>query len=337
MRISIIILLIFIQKIQAQNLDYCSYHQLINEAEYSYFIEQNVDSCLNYYDVAFRNFDFVFVKDLVIASQIAYFEGKNYRKYIIQAFKFGLKLNHLKDIQLFNLIIDSLLCDKELQNEYEQYRKEYLSTINFPYLLYIYDLYMDDQLHKRYDDIEYEKYLIDKIVNLKQQILKNGFPGNKTIGIDCDNIFTEIGKPKLDLNFQKKKLSKIYSYICTNDGLLAQTITIPFLYHNPCSFCELEDMLIELLKKGEIHPRYIGLIYDNMYSSGKKRLIECKKPNINNGLFMLDPYCKYGLLNFDRKKTNEIRKKWYVAPIEVDEAMKEYENKYGFNFFLRIL
>ncbi|MEZ4908096.1 MAG: hypothetical protein R2771_10780 [Saprospiraceae bacterium] len=337
MRIGIVIMVInlmFLQNFQAQNDDYRNYYKLINRAEYYYFIEHNIDSCFHNYDKAFHNYDFVFVRDLVIASEIAYFEGKEYKKYIIQAFKYGLKLDYLKEIKLFNPIIDSLLNDEELKNEFLSYRKEYLSKINFSYLLFIYDLYLDDQKYKTITD--YETYHLHKLGILKQEIFKYGFPGDKTIGIDCEDIFAEIGKPELDLNF-KKKLNNEYEHVVKfNRDKIFQTNINPFLYHNPNSFCELEDIFLESLKKGEIHPRLIGVFYDNMFCSRKKTFIEYKNYNINEGLFMLNPYCRYDLIYFDRKRINKIREKWFVPPIEVDESMKEYEKKYGFVCFLNL-
>ena len=85
----------------SQSKNYFVYHSLINKAEELFFVQNKLDSSLYYYEKVFSDYDFIFVKDLVNASQIAFYSKKPYKKYIKQAFEQGLKIGYLSEIPLF--------------------------------------------------------------------------------------------------------------------------------------------------------------------------------------------------------------------------------------------
>src|SRR6188472_4413618 len=96
------LLLIVSFKSFSQKTNYIDYHITINKAEELFFLEQKTDSALFYYDKAFKEYDFIFVKDLVNAAQIAIFSNKPYQKYLERGFYYGLKPSHLDNFPLFN-------------------------------------------------------------------------------------------------------------------------------------------------------------------------------------------------------------------------------------------
>jgi len=98
----------------SQKINYLDYHVSINKAEELFFMEKKTDSSLFYYEKAFTEFDFIFVKDLINASQIAAFTNKPYQKYIIRGFDYGLKLSHLENYPLFKNDLFKLKTNKKI-------------------------------------------------------------------------------------------------------------------------------------------------------------------------------------------------------------------------------
>jgi len=90
--------------VKCQNINYFDYHDYINKAEHHYFIDNNVDSSLYYYKKAFSEFNYVFVKDPLIAAQIAFHNNKPFEEYLIRGFEVGLKIEHLAEIEVFDPI-----------------------------------------------------------------------------------------------------------------------------------------------------------------------------------------------------------------------------------------
>jgi len=75
--------------------------------------------------------------------------------------------------------------DFEKTTEYKMIRQNYLASLNFDYLSWIYDLGMEDQIEKRKPD--YAIYTLNYINELVEKIHKNGLPSNRIIGIG-DNL-----------------------------------------------------------------------------------------------------------------------------------------------------
>ena len=55
---------------------YITYYRLINDAERWFFLKKNVDSSLHYYDKAFKQYDFLFIRDIMNVAQISFFAKK---------------------------------------------------------------------------------------------------------------------------------------------------------------------------------------------------------------------------------------------------------------------
>lgn len=314
--------------------DYTLYHQYINKAESYFFLENNVDSCLYYYNLAFDNFDYNFVKDLYNATQIAYFSKKAYKPYLIKGFLYGLKIQHFKNNVLTKPIYESWLCDDSLKEAYRARRAIYLKNIQFDLLLKMYDLGINDQINKNLSRSKYAETKQRDFQILRLYTQQYGFPNATIIGIDDDNIFDEIQKPQYNLQERKKRFNKKLEYYKLHNNNLESSPIIVLLYHNQCSYLEWFSQLRLLIAKGDLHPRNVGILYDAMYrdfDSGD--CIGKNKPNAIDGLFYLDPFCNYKLFNCSKEKTNTIRKQWHIVPLEVDEQKRFYEKRYGFILF----
>ena len=354
--IFIIILSSFISP--SQTLNYNKYHRNINKAEIFFYLDNNVDSCIYYYDKTFEEFkDYIFLRDIINIIQIAYYSKKPYKKYIKKGFRFGLKLEHLKTIPLLSKIYNALTKDNSLLSYYKREREQYLKSINFDYLIKIYKLALQDQVDK--NTKEYGKISTSNIILLKNYTKKYGFPGSKILGIGDSHIFSEVRTEYYDID----NLSKRYNvpYYHADDYILASKYALIVLVHNSCAFTELEKTFKLAITKGEIHPREVGLLYDNIYrkvfSNGKT----CKMPKLENGLFLLNSFTNYYLLGVsleavniknkelnrpiirvdkrDKSKyisindINKKRKEWGIAPLEVDIKKKIFEEKYKFKLF----
>jgi len=223
----------------SQKPDYCIYHGYINTAEKLFFIDNNVDSSLYYYEKAFNSFEFIFVKDLVNAAQIAYYSNKPYKKYIVQGFDFGLKLSHLSSINLFKPVYNDLINDKYLKDEYTIRREKYIKHIDFGLLSLVYKTYIYDQLNKRKNHIEYDGIKYRDLEFWKKTISAKGFPSAKHIGIDDKTIFAEIGKPDQDIDNLKLKYSNNLKYLsCPKANFFFLPLKVQF-WQAPPSFPHL--------------------------------------------------------------------------------------------------
>jgi hypothetical protein len=194
--------------------DYRIYHQYICQAETAFFIHNNVDSCLYYYDFAFRNFEYNYVHDLVNAAQIAWFKHRPFMDYLKKASLFGLKASHIQNIPMFvnhhssvSIMKGDVIAEFEMYEktkEYKQNRKKYIESINFEYLDWFYQFCLEEKIgtYSYEDDAnhKYEQWWLNHLDTLLENIKLYGYPGQKVIGITNNFIFEEYGKPELDMN-----------------------------------------------------------------------------------------------------------------------------------------
>ena len=120
--------------------DYTIYHKTINIAEEEFFIKNNSERALQLYDSIFNQYDFVFVKDILNAAQIAKSSKKPFRQFLNKGFELGLKIDHLKEYPLLDDYYKWIYKNQQLKKEYDTLRKQYLKKIDFEYLNLTYQL-----------------------------------------------------------------------------------------------------------------------------------------------------------------------------------------------------
>lgn len=319
----------------AQSSDYLKYYDYVNLAEIHFFNNNNADSAFYYYDKILLEYDFVFVKDMVNAAQLALYSEKPYKKYLVRGFRYGLKLNHLEQIPIFGsgCELDSILyLDKELNKIYGKERQTYLQNIDTNYLNWIYDLALQDQVDKLLPRVDYNRAIEKNIKKLEQLILIKGFPSNKLIGIEDRTIFKEMGMPNLDFNIRKEqaKFAKARHYDAENK-LLGSKYTLVFLVHHHCALVKIGNILIEEMSKGNIHPREIGLLYDNMYRFDLKKYPNkyCTAEGALNGVYKLNPFLNYSNISYSEEEINQKRKELHIVPLDVDVAKMKFQKREG--------
>ncbi|WP_459212008.1 hypothetical protein [Aquimarina rhabdastrellae] len=327
----IIFFYLFITFSFAQEQNYTHYHKEINKAEELFFVQQKTDSALYYYDKVFKTYDFIFLKDLINAAQIAVYTKKPYKKYIEKGFEQGLKISHLQNYPLFNDYYKKNKDSKTLQKVYKEARKNYLKKIDFEYLDLIYKLAIKDQLnkHKSKNQSKYRDQVYNITERIKDSVIKRGFPGDRVIGISDSTIFKEIGKPHLDLYDQRKKYKKL-SYMVSGEKYLNAKHPIVIFIHNPCSYFLYKDMFIEEIKKGNMHPREVAILHDNIY--GYYGNIPSCKGMKKNAAYFVHPFISYSK-KMDKVVAEKMREELFIVPMIVDAKKKLYEKEHGFKLF----
>ena len=324
----VLLLFLFAVKCFSQDQDYTLYHTNINKAEEFFFMKDNADSALYHYDKVFSDFDFIFIKDLVNAAQIAIYTNKPYLKYIEQGFEQGLKLSHLRKYPLFKKALPGLLKDKKLASAYKTARQKYFSRINFDYLDRIYKMAIADQQGKT--SANYVSGILKTTNKLAYLIRQKGFPGDRIIGIADSTIFKETGKPQLDLYEQRKGDTGLF-YMTSDEHILSPNWPQIMFIHNPCAYHLYKDLLLSEMKKGNIHPRDIGLIHDNAFRFKNDLPGYCSGVSFS-GVYRLNMFTDYSKLS-NKKQTNEMRKMLYITSLELDEKKQLFEQEYGFKLF----
>ena len=315
----------------SQKEDYSIYHKYINKAEVFFLMENNVDSSIYYYDKAFSEFEFNFLKDLVNAAQIAKFSKKPHVKYIEKGFKFGLKLKHLKRYPIFKEELKKFEKDKKLQLVYKTNRSIYLKKIDFEYLNTTYDLAINDQVNKYLPRQKYHHKLSYDIERIKKIIDVKGFPGEKILGISDATIFSETKHLKYkDISKRLYNKPKANTYKGIEESQLMSSIIIPlFLHYDFCFFNTFDEKdLIKEIKNGNLHPRDIALINDFSFIQMLNGRGYCGSNY--KGLYWTDS--GYSKKPFDVKTANKLRKKYFMVPYEVDLKKIEFREKYQLIF-----
>ena len=332
---------------QAQD-DYRIYHRWINNAERCFFLEGKTDSAYQYYDMAFAKFDFVFAKDCFMAAQIAYYnKSGKYADYLRKGFKNGLRSEQLKSSKILaSLATDSVVFKKKFQ-DYKELRKLELKKM----IQHV----AQDQSEKNmpYSDNDYQNeyeyyHKLQVHINFIEALIKQvGFPGDKLIGIDQDNIMKELGRDSsdyIDLYDQiykdpKYRVSKMQFTTC-ND-CIAQTMIFPLLVHHVCIYQLFANYWQKLIISGQIHPREVALLYDNsllLYDLPKSE--ENRGSKIANafscnytkpfGCYYINPLVYYKNINCDRAVIDSMRTALYINTIQVDSFKQIFSDKYGF-------
>jgi len=105
---------------------YADYHRMISTAEEYYFLENNADSAISYYQKSFETFDFVFARDAVNAFQIAYREQQPLEYFLKTAMESGVTPAILSHIPALKEFVQDSLPNLDLMRNYERHRSRYL-------------------------------------------------------------------------------------------------------------------------------------------------------------------------------------------------------------------
>lgn len=299
---------------------YDEYHHMISTAEEFYFLQNNVDSALVYYQRCFEAFDFVFARDAVNAFQIAYKEGQPIEDFLIVTMESGVTPAILSSIPALSDFAKDSLPNLELIQDYDLYRSRYLDRINVKCLNRIYRLGILDQITKGRKT---------QTKPLFKMALEFGLPGERNCGIEDSQIHKELGRGAADFLSLRDSISEKYVvdlwYYRLDENSLMNHLPIVIMLHDYCTYKDYEKDLHKAYIEGFIHPREIGNIYDNAFRGDDVRCLMVP----NKGRFGLNSAVRP--TNIIPGKANRLRAKWGISSIETDQKKKELE-KLGYRF-----
>lgn len=295
-----------VNAIAGEKQDYAIYHQQVIEAEKLIGSEKYSDA-LQVYESLFDNYDFVFLREYQIATQLALFleDKTKAKKYLRQGILAGWKLKSIKR----NKYISQLKKEEDwnsIKTEYRVLRHQYESNLNEELQKQVKKMFSKDQwkaigalftfssdAQDRYAEKKFAPHSEKQMAESINIIESYGYPGEKLVG----NYYW---------------MSTILSHHNSISQEYVQQDTL-YLY--------LKPKLVNALKNGQISPFELALI-DEWY--------HCVKNDRETSMYgILEPPSQSEL-----SKSNELRAAIYMRPIEVRNQLVDIEKKTGMDFYL---
>lgn len=303
---TLILSFIFFFQLNVDSVDYLYFHQKTIEIE-ELIAEEKFNQALKAYQDLFEKYDFVFKRDLKIASDLALYLNKKReaKELIIRSLKSGWEL---KDFQKGNSFNDFFTKKeiKEFRGMENQLKDEYLSGLNINLRQEVHQLFKNDQkkalgafmkigdkAQDKYANSKFAPHSEEQLKLLKQILIEDGYPGERLIG---NNYWG----------------STIVSH--------HNSITYEYVKKDTL-FEDLKPLLLESLKRGEISPYEIALMED-----------------WKNAVLRDSTTLAFGYLNPPTIETlqevNRNREKLGLRSIDVRNKLVVIEEKTGMNFYL---
>jgi hypothetical protein len=289
-----------------ENPDYLEYHTQINEAERLLSEEEFGDALMRYGQV-FKQYDFVFLRDYKVATQLAlYLDDKITALDLLQK---GMAAGwELKDIKKNNFL-DPLQEGPEwnaIEQSYQNLHSQYKTRIDWDLREKVHGMFKKDQKKAmgalfRVGNKAKEKYGVKKFAahsetqmsELISILNREGYPGEKIIG---NNYW----------------MSTIISH---HNSFSLEHVMKDTLY----SF--IKPKLIMAIKKGELSPYEYALMDDWQIAVSSERT----EPGYG---FLMPP------IEASLSKTNELRQAIGLRTIAVRNKLVDVAEKTGMNFYL---
>lgn len=332
--------------------DYTKYHTSIIEAERQVFVEEHLQEGLDTYQKTFKQYDFVFLTDVLHAMQIALLLNDEHAFLTLadKATQNGLLPRHLINFSFIKKHPFYAKHKDSIISLYRINRPHYLSRIDTVALVKMYDLYAYDQMQKSAKKGErYSAYCkrykiqVEKTRNqLIELILARGFPSDKTIGIYQKNIVRELGlingKDLIYYYYDNKDLQNYNIHkgqFERPEWLFSSTFYYPILAHYYTEHGKLQlesdEFYLEQIKLGNIHPRDLAYTFDFEYTANAAITLDTLP--LNTQVFCIrrqpDIERKDNYKGIPYTQINKYRKKFYIAPLEQDFAKIKFAKKYG--------
>lgn len=264
--------------------DYTQYHKDINEAERQLFVLHDIKAGLQIYSKVFKQYDFVFLFDCVVALQMALYanDTASFLEFTGKGMKSGLMPRHLMKIQfinahpLYNRYKDSAIA------MYRMHRPLYLKRIDTSALKTLYELRGNDQVEKSHRKNEsqgaymrrYKPQIATSMKRLKELIDKKGFSSEKLIGVDQNDLMLELGlnaPEMISYYHQYKDESTIdIEQFTFDEKIFSSSLIWALWYHYARMFKDYdfypEPFYLEQIKLGNIHPKEVKAFCDEPYS-----------------------------------------------------------------------
>ena len=286
--------------------DYEFYHQQVIKAE-TLIASENYTEALFLYEQLFIDYDFIFLREYQIASQLAFYDGNIQKslEYIKQGILSGWEIKSIKK----NEYLTPLFKDeawKSIKKEYPNLQAQYESKLNQNIREQVKKMYAKDQKKAlkallRLSSKSQDKYAENKFAPHSEQQMaefsaileSNGYPGEKLIGN-----------------------STWMSTILSHHNSISTAYNV-----KDTIYPKLQPKLIEALKNGQMSP-YEYVAIDDWY-----RTVRYDRKEVTYGI--LDPPSALNL-----SKTNELREKIFVRPYELRDELMAIEENTGMSLYL---
>ncbi len=291
--------------------DYFDYHRSINSTEELIGQEKFADA-VGGYDVIFKEYDYVFLKDLLIAAQVAYLSSdvEKTNEWLLRAVANGYECGCITVMPVFKEYVKT---DGWIQivSKSSGLHDEYLASIDLGLHYEFHHRYKQEQENKTTDrnfEIVYSNYK-----RIKSLMDSMPFPSERLIGIDNDTIFPTVRGGSL-----------------TNCSAGNSKI-IPTLLHydNPITDIGL-DKFVDAVKLGHLHPNQFASIYtfETNYVSRLNNNRSINKPDLPEYYFNFS----FGRKSNDFDRVDKDRSKFGISSLETDKNLMMVAEKYNVRF-----
>lgn len=255
----VLVLCFQISKLESQP-NYFDYHKQIQNAE-EFIGNEEFSKALDNYEQAFNDFDYIFIKDYIIAAQIAILIDAEQKvsDYLEEAIIDGYPCHCVERNPIFK---DFILSNswQSIKAKEKEYSEAYNSRIRRDLLIEFSKRYKNEQDNKtfRFNEVskatKYEKIELNNFRRIKSLMDSLVFPSERIIGLDRNNI-----------NQKEYGLSEC------NAGNSKVIVTL--LHYNK-SITEIGiHKYVKAIKLGYLHPGEFAAIYSyqkNNYTRLKK-------------------------------------------------------------------
>lgn len=283
--------------------NYLNYHTKFSKIERQ-IASENFKEAQADLEKLFRDYEVKFVKDYVIAAQIALVnkDKRNSLIWLRQAIKKGATLACLKEIEIIRTAVSTNDWE-EIAIEYDQLRKVYLASIDLKLLSNFSKRYADEQQAKRTN--LYQAIVQSNFDYIKHLIKLEEYPGENRVGVDNEKVASSIDA----CYFGNSKV----------------TVT---LLHYDYPISEIgESQLIACIKKGNLHPREFAHIYN--YEKSKVSVLYQKSKKEYEPLNDYKFNFPFGEKHENIRRVNMDRALFGICKYEVDLKIEKIEKKYG--------
>lgn len=227
--------------------NYLNYHSKVIECE-QLIVEGKYTSATNMFDSLFKEFDFLFLRDIKVATELSVFE-KDYKS-ALKFTRLGIKAGWTLESINKNDNLRSLKEQREwskIMSAYDSLHQIYLSRLNFQLKEQVHEMFKKDQkkafgallkigqkAKRRYSEKKFAPHSENQLEKLEQILNAYGYPGERLIGnsVWCSVILSHHNSISVNYN--------------SRDTIYAQ----------------LKPKLLNSLKKGEISPYEFAQIED---------------------------------------------------------------------------
>lgn len=227
--------------------NYLKYHSKVIECE-QLIVKEKYSSAINMYDSLFKQFDFLFLRDIKVATELSAFE-KDYKsgmKFTRLGIKAGWTLKSINKNDNLKSLKDGSEWEK-IVSEYDSLHKIYLSRLNPQVKEQVHEMFKKDQKKalgafirigqkskRKYSEKKFAPHSEHQLEILEQIINEYGYPGERLIGNDLWGSVILSHHNSISVNYNSK--DTLYDH--------------------------LRPKLLNALKQGEISPYELAQIED---------------------------------------------------------------------------